>query len=124
MFNCFSKCSYKLRNPRRIQCLSKVHVIIASHSQQLWKLSSKFPMCCSNGFLCTFIYVCTMYYVLCVCISVMSMWVFFLDTYIDQARVISVFDVVQDGCLIETRQLGHILDFVELWRIHLLYVIA
>lgn len=45
-------------------------------------------------------------------------------TYIDQARVISVFDVVQHRCLIEARQLGHILDFVELWRIHLLYVIA
>lgn len=45
-------------------------------------------------------------------------------TYIDQARVISVFDVVQHRGLIEACQLGHILDFVELWRIHLLYVIA
>jgi len=31
---------------------------------------------------------------------------------------------VQNGGLVQARQLGHVLDFVELWRIHLLYVVA
>ena len=46
----------------------------------------------------------------------------FFPTYIDQTGIISVLDVVQDGCLIQTRQICHILHLVELWRVHLLRV--
>lgn len=44
-------------------------------------------------------------------------------TYINQSRIISIFDVVQNRCFVETRQFGHVFDFVKFWRIHFLYVI-
>lgn len=44
-------------------------------------------------------------------------------TYIDQAGVVSVLDVVQHGRLVQTGELGHVLDLVEFGRVHLLDVV-
>ena len=44
-------------------------------------------------------------------------------TYINKTRVVSVLDVVEDGGLVEAGQVGHILNLVELGRVHLLHVV-
>lgn len=47
----------------------------------------------------------------------------FLGTYVDQARVVTLSEVVQNTSFIEVGQTSHILDLLEFWRIHLLCVI-
>lgn len=46
-----------------------------------------------------------------------------MGTYIDQPGVVSVLDVVQHGRLVQTGELGHVLDLVEFGRVHLLDVV-
>ena len=38
-------------------------------------------------------------------------------TYVDQVGGIPVLQVVQDGCLVEVGEVGHVLRLVELWRV-------
>ena len=45
------------------------------------------------------------------------------DTYINESRVISFLDVVQDWSFIEKGQHGHVFHLVKLWWVHLLQVI-
>lgn len=47
----------------------------------------------------------------------------FLCTYVDQARVVTLSEVVQNTSFIEVGQTSHILDLLEFWWIHLLCVI-
>ena len=47
----------------------------------------------------------------------------FKGTYIDKAGVVSLLDVVKDGGLVETGEVGHVLLLVVLRRVHLLHVI-
>lgn len=45
------------------------------------------------------------------------------QTHVYEPRVVSVLDVVQNGGLVEAREVGHVLDLVELGRVHLLDVV-
>ncbi len=45
------------------------------------------------------------------------------STYVDESRVVTLFDVVQHGRLVQARQVGHVLLLVELGRVHLLNVV-
>lgn len=45
-------------------------------------------------------------------------------TYVYEAGKISILDVVQNGCLVQTGKFGHVFNFVEFGRIHFLDVIA
>jgi hypothetical protein len=47
----------------------------------------------------------------CVCVDV------------DQLMVISLPQVVQDGRLVEVGQVGHVLDFLVFWRVHLVHLV-
>ena len=40
--------------------------------------------------------------------------------YVDEPRVISSSEVVQNGRLVEVGQVGHVVDLLKLWRVHLL----
>lgn len=45
------------------------------------------------------------------------------QTYIDEARVVSAVEVVEYASLVEERELGHILNLLELGRVHLLHIV-
>ena len=45
------------------------------------------------------------------------------SAYVDESGVVSLLDVVEDGGLVEAGQVGHVLDLVELGRVHLLDVV-
>jgi hypothetical protein len=42
---------------------------------------------------------------------------------VNKARVISLFDVVKNRCLIKASKISHVLLFVKFWRIHLLDIV-
>lgn len=44
-------------------------------------------------------------------------------THVNQSGVVAVLEVMQHGRLVEAGELRHVLDLVELGRIHLLYVV-
>lgn len=44
-------------------------------------------------------------------------------TYVDQLVVISLPQVVQNGRLVEVGQVGHVLDFFILGRVHLVHLV-
>ena len=44
-------------------------------------------------------------------------------TYVDEAREVSLLDVVKDRSLVEAGQVSHVLLFVVLGRVHLLHVV-
>ena len=46
-----------------------------------------------------------------------------IATYINESRVVSLLDVVEDGGLVEAGEVGHVLLLVVLGRVHLLHVI-
>ena len=45
-------------------------------------------------------------------------------TYINESRVVSVFDIVKYGSFIEASEFSHIFDFVEFRWIHLLDIVT
>lgn len=47
----------------------------------------------------------------------------FTRTHIDEAGVVTLLQVVQNTGLIEVSQRGHVLNLLELWRVHLVSVI-
>jgi hypothetical protein len=55
--------------------------------------------------------------------SAQGLWWVLYGTYIDEPRVVSLLDVVEDGGLVEAGEVGHVLLLVILGRVHLLHVI-
>ena len=41
-------------------------------------------------------------------------------TYVDETTAVARSQIVQDGRLVQVGQVGHVLHFLELWRVHLL----
>ena len=53
----------------------------------------------------------------------MISWNLFLATYVDEFGVITLLEVVQNTRFVQVRQVGHVFDFFELWRVHLVALI-
>lgn len=39
-------------------------------------------------------------------------------TYVNQFGVVALLEIVQNGRVVQVSQIGHVLDALELWRIH------
>jgi hypothetical protein len=44
-------------------------------------------------------------------------------TYVDESAVVSIFQVPEDGGIVEIGEAGHVLAFLELWRVHLRHLL-